>query len=257
MSKIPPGEWNAIAERHAKGESLSAIARSYGCTPPAIHYVLKRNGRQPVEKVEEPAEAAPSTSNMPRLETPPQTLRLNGETTPSPNRENEPTAGGSREPDLPPSAPVRSQERLQMPPQTLRLNGETTPLSNRENEPTGGGSHEPDLPANAPVRSEKQPVAEPQRQSGYSRTTGRAPASNDGLDSELYGRAEAAIQTFRSCFDAALAEGSPHERARLRQAASDLMRVAARTTIVLDRLNALSERAAARFDPRSNRSWPT
>src|SRR5215831_4441805 len=212
MSKIPPGEWNAIAERHAKGESLSAIARSYGCTPPAIHYVLKRNGRHPVEKVEEPAEAAPSTSNTPQLETPPQTLPLNGETTPSPNRENEPTDGGSREPDL---------------------------------------------PASAPVRSEKQPVAEPQRQSGYSRTTGRAPASNDGLDSELYGRAEAAIQTFRSCFDAALAEGSPHERARLRQAASDLMRVAARTTIVLDRLNALSERAAARFDPRSNRSWPT
>jgi hypothetical protein len=35
-----------------------------------------------------------------------------------------------------------------------------------------------------------------------------------------------------------------------------LMRVAARTTIVLDRLNALSERAAPRFDPRSNRTWP-
>ena len=64
-------------------------------------------------------------------------------------------------------------------------------------------------------------------------------------------RAEAAIETFRSCFDAALAEGSSHERARLRQAASDLMRVAARTTIVLDRLNALSERAAAWPDPRS------
>jgi hypothetical protein len=219
MSKIPPGEWSAIAARHAKGESLSAIARSYGCTPPAIHYVLKRNGRPAVEKVEQPAEASPPPSNVPRAETTPQTHET--------------------------------------PARTLRLNGETTSLPNRENEPTGGGSHEPDLPASAPVRSEEQPAAEPQRQSGYSRTTGRALASNDGLDSELYGRAEAAIQTFRSCFDAALAEGSPHERARLRQAASDLMRVAARTTIVLDRLNALSERTAARFDPRSNRSWPT
>jgi len=85
---------------------------------------------------------------------------------------------------------------------------------------------------------------------------GRALAFTDGLDRELHERAEAAIETFRSCFDAALAEGSPHERARLRQAASDLMRVAARTTIVLDRLNALSERAAARFDPGSNRNWP-
>ena len=155
MSKIPPGEWSAIAARHAKGESLSAIARSYGCTPPAIHYVLKRNGRQPVEKVEEPAEAAPPTLNTPRLETPPQTLRLNGETTPSPNRENEPTAGCNREPDLPPSAPVRSEERL------LRLHGETNPSPNRENEPTGESSHEPDLPASAPARSEKQPGAEP------------------------------------------------------------------------------------------------
>ena len=253
MSKIPPGEWSAIAARHAKGESLSAIARSYGCTPPAIHYVLKRNGRQDVEKVEQPAEATPPPSDVPRRETPrqshetppPQTLRLNGETKPSSNRENEPTAGASREPHLPVSAPVRIEERLETPLQTLRLNGETKPSSNRENEPTGGANREPDLPVSAPMRSEEQPAAELQRQSSYSRTTDRALASNDGLDSELYGRAEAAIQTFRSCFDAALAEGSPHDRARLRQAASDLMRVAARTTIVLDRLNALSERAAA------------
>jgi len=82
-------------------------------------------------------------------------------------------------------------------------------------------------------------------------------AVTDGLDSELHQRAEAAIETFRSCFDAVLAEASPQQRARLRQAASDLMRVAARTTIVLDRLNAVGERAAARFEPRPNRSWPT
>ena len=71
MSKIPPGEWSAIAARHAKGESLSAIARSYGCTPPAIHYVLKRNVRPAVEKVEQPAEATPPPSDTPRHEIPP------------------------------------------------------------------------------------------------------------------------------------------------------------------------------------------
>ena len=43
MSKIPQGEWNAIAARYAQGESISRIAQSYGCTPPAIHYILKRN----------------------------------------------------------------------------------------------------------------------------------------------------------------------------------------------------------------------
>jgi hypothetical protein len=66
------------------------------------------------------------------------------------------------------------------------------------------------------------------------------------LDEELYGRSEAAIAAFRSSFEAALAEGSPGVRQKLRQAASDLMRVAARTTIVLDRLNASAERERAR-----------
>jgi hypothetical protein len=42
MAKIPQGEWNAIAARYSKGESLSSIARHYGCTPAAIHYILKR-----------------------------------------------------------------------------------------------------------------------------------------------------------------------------------------------------------------------
>jgi hypothetical protein len=43
MSKIPQGEWSAIAARYANGESISKIAQTYGCTPPAIHYILKRN----------------------------------------------------------------------------------------------------------------------------------------------------------------------------------------------------------------------
>jgi hypothetical protein len=64
------------------------------------------------------------------------------------------------------------------------------------------------------------------------------------LDNELHLRAEAAIALFRSSFDAALAEGSSDVRERLRQAATDLMRVAARTTMVLDRLNAATERSA-------------
>src|SRR5579875_227128 len=42
MSKIPQGEWNAIAARHARGETIAKIAHDYGCTAPAIHYILKR-----------------------------------------------------------------------------------------------------------------------------------------------------------------------------------------------------------------------
>ena len=219
MSKIPQREWGAIAARHAQGESLSAIARSYGCTPPAIHYVLKRNGQLAVEKVAQPAEAAPSRSSELRREAHPPTLRSNGEIKLSPNRTNELASMSDREPALPAIGLARSEQQ-------------TTAIGL--------------------ARSEQQTAAEPQRPTGSFRTAGRSLAFTDGLDRELHERAEAAIETFRSCFGAALAEGSPHERARLRQAASDLMRVAARTTIVLDRLNALSERAAARFDPRSN-----
>jgi hypothetical protein len=79
------------------------------------------------------------------------------------------------------------------------------------------------------------------------RAAGRNSAFTAGLDHELHDRAEAAIAAFRSSFDAALSEGSPDVRHRLRQAASDLMRVAARTTIVLDRLNATAERQPARM----------
>jgi hypothetical protein len=99
-----------------------------------------------------------------------------------------------------------------------------------------------------PAREQVTPMPSERHQAGPpQRAAGRASAFTAGLDSELHGRAEAAIAAFRSSFDAALAEGSPGVRQRLRQAASDLMRVAARTTIVLDRLNANAEREPARM----------
>jgi hypothetical protein len=47
--KIPHSEWSAITARHRKGESLASIARSYGCTAPAIRYIINRTMQQPVE----------------------------------------------------------------------------------------------------------------------------------------------------------------------------------------------------------------
>ena len=246
MSKIPQGEWSAIAARHAKGESLSAIARSYGCTPPAIHYVLKRNGKQAVEKVEPAAESPPPAPNEPRYEVRPQTLRLNGGFKHSTNLPTEPSAGSDRDPAPPASRPVHIEHRpaaaLHPPSGSARS----------EQRPVG----EPPAMAAPLAAHEPLAVSAPQRPLGFSATASRPLAVTDGLDCELHQRAEAAIETFRSCFEAALAEGSPQHRAHLRQAASDLMRVAARTTNVLDRLNAVGERAAARFEPRPNRSWP-
>jgi hypothetical protein len=40
--KIRHDEWPNIAERFQRGETLAQIARSYGCTPPAIRYIVGR-----------------------------------------------------------------------------------------------------------------------------------------------------------------------------------------------------------------------
>jgi hypothetical protein len=40
--KIAAAEWPSIRARHRRGESLASIARAYGCTAPAIAYIVKR-----------------------------------------------------------------------------------------------------------------------------------------------------------------------------------------------------------------------
>jgi hypothetical protein len=40
--KISRAEWHAIFSRREAGESFAGIARSYGCTAPAIRYIVKR-----------------------------------------------------------------------------------------------------------------------------------------------------------------------------------------------------------------------
>ncbi|CAO3429041.1 hypothetical protein [Azospirillum doebereinerae] len=40
--KIPHTEWLEIRTRYAAGESLASIARNYGCTGPAIRYIVNR-----------------------------------------------------------------------------------------------------------------------------------------------------------------------------------------------------------------------
>lgn len=46
--KISPAEWPSIAARHRHGESLASIARAYGCTAPAIAYIVKRSATSEV-----------------------------------------------------------------------------------------------------------------------------------------------------------------------------------------------------------------
>ena len=62
MSKIPQGEWSAIAARYAKGESITRIAQSYGCTPPAIHYILKRSRLRAAQNPEQRVNGMPGSA---------------------------------------------------------------------------------------------------------------------------------------------------------------------------------------------------
>lgn len=62
--KIPHQEWPAIRARYAAGESLASIAREYGCTGPAIRYIVNR----PVES-DGPVPAAADTAEPVRRST--------------------------------------------------------------------------------------------------------------------------------------------------------------------------------------------
>src|SRR6266566_4430667 len=43
--KIPHGEWPQILAKYAGGETIAQIGRDYGCTAPAIRYIIRRSGR--------------------------------------------------------------------------------------------------------------------------------------------------------------------------------------------------------------------
>jgi hypothetical protein len=197
LSKIPQNEWGTIAKRHSQGETLVSIARSYGCTAPAIHYFLKRNATC-AAPVEESVRTRKPVAAKPAVQAP--------ETTMPTTRASMP----ARAPDV----------RLSM-----RQGSEAK-------------SEHPSLQRGALGAIGQRPITAAGRSGGIGRAAGLTAA----LDPELRANAEAAIEMFRAAFDKALAEGSSPSRERLRQATSDLMRVAARTTIVIDRLEAKPKR---------------
>jgi transposase-like protein len=201
MAKIPQGEWSAIAERYSQGESISSIARDYGCIAPAIHYILKRNKERAVVSNQRPALA--QTLTKPEASQPAK-IGENGRSSSSLEARKAPTVQAV----LPPSKEHHEQMR--------------------------GLDFAPLMEA---VPTEGRPTAALQLQPAKLQRANRASALTAGLDAELRADAEVAIEAFRSSFDAALAENLPVTRERLRQTASDLMRAAARTTIVLDRLS--------------------
>jgi transposase-like protein len=217
MSKIPQGEWNAIAARHTRGETIARIAHDYGCTAPAIHYILKRQRERAGQVPAEANNAAAPAPGAPPAMPPPEAR---------PVRELRPAADG------------RSMAQ------------------DRAGEP--GRVH---APAFAPGAGERRPNDPRPERAGGPRLEPRPAAARGraleaGFDTDLQNQIEKSIEAFRANLNAALADRSPVRREELRAAASDLMRMAARTMIVLDRLSAGHEQAPGRAPdyPRSARA---
>src|SRR5947199_4701669 len=55
--KIPQSDWPSIMARYEAGETLSSIARTYDCSPPAISYVVSRSRARQPGHVQPPREA--------------------------------------------------------------------------------------------------------------------------------------------------------------------------------------------------------
>src|SRR5271169_143825 len=160
MSKIPQGEWSAIAARYAKGESIIRIAQSYGCTPPAIHYILKRGKQRAAQNPE------------PRVNP---EYRVNGKSDSTMTFPGEPRKSTARE--APRAVEHRGEEngigRL-VPSEVRQAAG--PPIEPRpRREPV------------TPMHGERSHPAPPQP------AVGRNSAFTAGLDRDLHGRAEAAI----------------------------------------------------------------
>lgn len=233
-SKIPPSEWDAIAARRDKGESVAYIARTYETSPATIYGILKKIAEA---KGEEAPAAEPAAVPVVAAAEPPVS-------TPAPAPVVTP---------VPVAAPTPTPTRLTLTPSRPQP-APAAPVAV--------------APAPAPVVVEPSPAAPPAPQQPFKFTYEnravdppiRAPrvpapprpfadvepktALTANLDAELRAQADAAIVIFQTAFAAVLSGETVATRKELRQAASDLMRVAARTTIALERKDAIVDRAA-------------
>jgi transposase-like protein len=103
--KIPQSDWPLIMARYEGGETLSSIARTYDCSPPAISYIVSRSKAKPASEVSPPstpeaqlikapvngatangsAAIEPTATSAPVAATPMNTIRREPVTEPRPN----------------------------------------------------------------------------------------------------------------------------------------------------------------------------
>ncbi|HEV8031585.1 MAG TPA: hypothetical protein VGP42_11255 [Stellaceae bacterium] len=142
--KIPQSDWPLIMARYDAGETLSSIARTYDCSPPAISYVVSRSrARQSSDVVSpSPSSAEPQLIKSP----PPETGAADPRSTPPlPSVSvTAPTLAASSQPlpvDVPPMQP-------KLVPDT-GVEGQSGNPPREDNELGGNGTVVPALPPNA------------------------------------------------------------------------------------------------------------
>jgi cold shock CspA family protein len=202
-NKIPETEWATVAARRESGESVAAIARDYGCSPALIYSVLK--------KVSAPEQEPPNLAPAPNepVDTVPSASVVQPQATPVAPLEAPPSAGGAERPTDVPVPPAKAPS------------------------PAGASMEAP--------RRSTMDLAGDARASTAPRSA-KPTALTANLDDALRAEAEAAISRFKDALATALGSKDPAVLEALRQASSELMRIGARTSIVVERLASAADR---------------
>ena len=271
--KIPQSDWPLIMARYEQGETLSSIARTYDCSPPAISYIVSRSREKnnseslaPIageaQLVKTPTNGATGNGSVviePKVNVSPvpsEAPRL----AESPAPQSSGTPGNGSETD---GAVTNGEQRKRLhlslgngngshslgngaghhaePPARANLNVPRAPQSE-----TFGNGHRPYPPPHNPSMSDGGRNGRDLFSMPESRPAAQQPRDIDGgrkeggsfIDNELRARVDGDIAAFLAAFDAALAADTHESRFGLREATDRLLRAGARTRIELERLEA-------------------
>lgn len=271
--KIPQSDWPLIMARYEQGETLSSIARTYDCSPPAISYIVSRSRGKPAPDVPSAATSEPqlvkngagtSLNGSAPLEpsngaaAPPIAAALRRDAPPEP-RSPAPTNGNTAGP-----GDQRRTLHLSLGGHGNGSQNHAAPNGNglsaeparqglaaaRPSQPPAAGERngQPPFPAPPRVPNRPDPVqvgrdlfAVPDGRPAPQQPRDAEPLRKDTgvfIDQELRSRVDGDIAAFLAAFDAALAEDTQESRFGLREATDRLLRAGARTRIELERLEA-------------------
>src|SRR5947208_7111825 len=155
--KIPQSDWPSIMARYEAGETLSSIARTYDCSPPAISYVVSRSrARQPGHA--QPPREAP----RPPAVGEPQLIKASAVASAGPSVNGGGDHAAHREAAAPPPADVPPAQTSPHPDHGAGNGFERTSWATRE--PSAADLFAPHRASAAPRASEPspQPTAPPQ-----------------------------------------------------------------------------------------------